>query len=235
MIQSGLSSWGDGESSPGRVFFGGGGVGYSINSCKRPAHRAANCKVCGGSAYRYCALTGSKFLQMRMPTYVNGHLPVWQSGDSDLRCSIQQRTRIWTIQREGRNLNIKPLTALTLHLVSPAHHSRCRVERRATCIFKALAGFEDWLLPNNTRPLDLSQFAPRIRNHPMAAQQLDRFPSLILDDDSICPEILRAVRRGLRFKVSRHNANRNASCACCVRGPICHKESLEQTCGMSQN
>jgi hypothetical protein len=62
---------------------------------------------------------------------------------------------IWTIEREGWYLNIKPLTALSFHLVSPAHHPRCGVERAATRIFKALAGLEDRLLPNDARPLDL--------------------------------------------------------------------------------
>jgi len=76
--------------------------------------------------------------------------------------SIQEYTLIWTIQREGRYLNIEPLTAFTLHLVSPAHHPRCGVERRAAGIFIALARLEDWLLPDNTWPLDLSQFATRV-------------------------------------------------------------------------
>ena len=37
--------------------------------------------------------------------------------------SIEKCVRIRTIERECRYLNIKTLTAFTLHLVSPAHHS----------------------------------------------------------------------------------------------------------------
>src|ERR1035438_4039290 len=98
-------------------------------------------------------------------------------------------------QRERRYLNIKTLTALTLHLVGSAHHPRRRVERRATRVFKALSRLEDRLLPDNTWSLDLVQFATRIRDHPVPAQPMHRFPSLIRDDHSISPKILRAVRR----------------------------------------
>ena len=61
-------------------------------------------------------------------------------------------------------------SALTRYLVSPAHHPRCRVERYATCIFKALARLEDWLFPNNARPLDLRQIATGICDHPVPAE-----------------------------------------------------------------
>ncbi len=97
---------------------------------------------------------------------------------------------IRTIKRERRYLNIKPLAALSLHLVSAAHHPRRRVERRTTRIFIALARLEHWLFPNNAGPLDLGQFATRVRDHPVPVQQLHRFPSLILDDHSISPEVL---------------------------------------------
>ena len=40
----------------------------------------------------------------------------------DIRFSIQKYALIRAIERECRYLNIKSLTALTLHLVSPAHH-----------------------------------------------------------------------------------------------------------------
>jgi hypothetical protein len=109
--------------------------------------------------------------------------------------SIQKCALIRAIQRERRYLNIKTLTALTLHLVGPAHHPRRRVERRATRIFKDLSRLEDRLLPDDTRSFNLGQFATRIRDHPMPAQKMHRFPSLILDDHSISPKILRTVRR----------------------------------------
>src|ERR1700757_1464515 len=115
--------------------------------------------------------------------------------DCDTYFSIQEYALIHAIERECRYLNIKMLTALSLHLVSPAHHPRRSVERRATCIFKALSRLQDRLLPNNTGSFDLGQFSTRIRDHPVPAQQAHRFLSLILDDHPIGPEILRTVRR----------------------------------------
>jgi hypothetical protein len=103
------------------------------------------------------------------------------------RSLIQQYILIRAIQGERRYLNIKSLALLALHLVTSAHHPRRRVEGRTARICIALAGLEEWLLPNNTRPLDLGQFATCIRNHPMPASQLNCFPSLILDGHSIGP------------------------------------------------
>jgi len=113
----------------------------------------------------------------------------------DFHFSVQNYALIRAIERECRYLNIKALTALSLHLVCPAYHPRRRVERRATRILKTFSWLEDWLLPDNTWSFDLGQFATRIRDHPVPAQQMHRFLSLILDDHSISPEILRAVRR----------------------------------------
>src|ERR1700722_2150020 len=105
--------------------------------------------------------------------------------------SIQKCALIRAIERERRYLNIKTLTALTLHLLSSAHHPRRRVERRATRIFKTLSRLQNRLFPHNTWSFHLGQFAARIRDHPVAAQQMHRLPSLILDDHSISPKILR--------------------------------------------
>jgi hypothetical protein len=63
---------------------------------------------------------------------------------------------------------------------------------------------------------------------------MHRFLSLILDDHSVSPKILRAVRRRSRLKVSRLNAHLYSSCVCRVRCPICHRESLDQIRGLSQ-
>jgi len=152
---------------------------------------------------------------------------------SDLRSLIQQYTLVWAIQRERWYLDIETLTALGLHLVSAAHHPGCRVERAAARIFEALAGLEDWLLANDTRPLDLCEFTTRICDHPVPAQKLYRFESLVLDDHAISPEILRVFRRRSRLEVSRHNAYRYSSCVCFIRCWICHRESLEQTPSLS--
>ena len=88
-------------------------------------------------------------------------------------------------------------TALRSH--SPYGRTRpstpAGVEGRATGIFIALARLEDRLFSNNTRPLNPGQFATRIRNHPVPAQQMHGFPSLILEDHSISPEMLRVARR----------------------------------------
>ena len=146
---------------------------------------------------------------------------------------IHEYVLIRAIQREHRYLDIKTLTALTLHLVSPAHHPRRRVERRATCIFKALSRLEDRLHPDDTWSLDLGQIASRICDHPVPAQQLHCFRSLILYDHSISPKILRALRRRTRLKVSRLNAHCYIACVCPIRRPICHRESLEQTRALS--
>src|ERR1700676_4255797 len=136
-----------------------------------------------------------------MPSYLvfsaaGGTTPLRPTGADIAKPSlVQQYILIRTIQRERRYFNIKPHAALTLHLVSPAHHSRRRVEGRATRIFIALARLDTRLFPNTTRPLDLGQFATCVRDHPVPAQQLHRFPSLVLDDHSISPEILRAAWR----------------------------------------
>ena len=66
---------------------------------------------------------------------------------------IQQYTMIRAIKRERRYLNIKTLTALTLYLVSAAHHPRRRVEWRAARIFKAFSRLEDRLFPTTPGPL----------------------------------------------------------------------------------
>jgi hypothetical protein len=140
----------------------------------------------------------------------------------DLYFLIQKYGVIWTIQRERRDFNIKTLSVLSLHLISPAHHPRRRVQRRATRIFKALSRFEDRLLPHNTGSFDLRQFSSCICDHPVPAQQVHRFRSLILDDHSICPKILRVVWRRPRLKVSGLNAHRYSSSVCHIRCPTCH-------------
>jgi hypothetical protein len=146
-----------------------------------------------------------------------------------LSCSLVcSYASIRKIQRERRNLNIETLTALTLHLVSPAHHPRRRVKRRAASIFKALSRLQHRLLPDDTWSLDLGQFATRICDHPVPAQQLHRLRSLILDSHSISPKILRAGRRRSRLKVSWLNADCYSSCVCRIRCPGCHSEILEQ-------
>jgi hypothetical protein len=108
---------------------------------------------------------------------------------------IQQYVLIRAIQRKRRYLNIKPLTPIVFHPVTSPHHPRRSVEMSTTRVCIALARLEEWLLPNNARALHLGQFAARIRDHPMPASQLHRFPSRILDGHSIGPEILRITRR----------------------------------------
>ena len=108
---------------------------------------------------------------------------------------VQQYILIRAIQRKRRYLNIKLLPPIVFHLVASAHHPRGRVEMSTTRVCITLARLEEWLLPNHTRPLDLCQFTARIRDHPMPASQLNRFPSLILNGHSIGPEILRITRR----------------------------------------
>ena len=120
------------------------------------------------------------------------------------------------------------LAALALHLIRPAHHSPRRVERCATRIFESLARFENWLFPDNARPLDLVQLATSIGDHPVPAQQMNRFASLIFDDHPVSPEILRILRRGSRLKVCRLDADFYSPCDCHVRCRITHKESLDQ-------
>ena len=156
--------------------------------------------------------------------------------DSPGQCyfSIQEYVLIGLMQRERRDLNIKTLTCVALHLIGTAHHPRRGVERRATCIFKALTGLQDWLLPYNPRPFDFGEFAARICNHPVPAQQLDRFVPLILNGHAISPEILRLVRRGLCLEVSWLNADRDSSSSCRVVVPICHRATLDERPGPSQ-
>jgi hypothetical protein len=104
---------------------------------------------------------------------------------------IQQYVLIRAIQRKRRYLNIKPLTPIVFHLVLSTHHPRRRVEMSTTRVCITLARLEEWLLPNSTRALNLGQFGTRIRDHPMPASQLHRFPSMILDGHYIGPEIVR--------------------------------------------
>ena len=82
---------------------------------------------------------------------------------------VKQYTLIRGVQRERWYLNIKPLATTAFHLVTPTHHPRRRVERRTADVCVTFAGLEDWLLPNHTRSPDLSQFAARIRDHPVPA------------------------------------------------------------------
>src|SRR5580704_6241821 len=83
------------------------------------------------------------------------------------RALIQKYILFRAIQGERRYLNIKSLAPLTLHLVTSAHHPRRRVEGRTARVCIVLARLEEWLLPNDTRPLDLGQFATGICNHPV--------------------------------------------------------------------
>ena len=138
---------------------------------------------------------------------------------------------IRAIQRERWYLDVKPLAGLTFHLVCTAHHTRRSIKGHPTRIFMALSGLEQRLFPNNAGPLDLGQLTTRIRDHPVPAQQLHCFPSCILDDYAICPEVLRVVRRRFRFQVSRFDAYRDSSRGRRVRCLICHEDSLEQTGG----
>ena len=108
---------------------------------------------------------------------------------------IHHQPLIRTIQRKRRYLNIKPLAAFAFHQVTSAHHPPRRVEGSAAGVFIALARLEYGLLPNHPRPLDFIQFAASIRDHPVPAQQLHCFPTLILDGHAIGPDILRTPRR----------------------------------------
>src|ERR1019366_3800240 len=175
-----------------------------------------------------CAYSSTRSLRHPLAIGLRALAPKHKTTSCSGHCTqaatpLQKYALIRTIQRERRYLNIKTLTALTLHLVGSAHHPRRRVERRATRVFKALSWLEDRLLPDDTWSFDLGQFATRIRDHPVPAQQMHRFPSLILDDHSISPKILRAVRRRSHLKVSRLNAHRYSPCVCRVRCPICHR------------
>ena len=46
---------------------------------------------------------------------------------NDINFSVQKYALVWTIQRERRYFNIKTLSVVSLHLISPAHHPRWRV------------------------------------------------------------------------------------------------------------
>jgi hypothetical protein len=165
-------------------------IGYGMATATYPANRSA-----AQAVVRH--LPGGKMFVGSV--YDHGSAgrrsPRQRSLTVDFHISIRKYALIRAIKRECRYLNIKALTALSLHLVSPAHHPRRRVERRATRILKTLSWLEDRLLPDNTWSFDLGQFATRIRDHPVPAEQLHRFSSVVLDDHSISPEILRAVRR----------------------------------------
>lgn len=108
---------------------------------------------------------------------------------------MQRYTLIRGVQRERWYLNIKPFATIAFHLVTPTHHPRRRVKKRTAAVRMTFARLEKWLLPNHARSLDLGQFAARIRDHPVPAQQMHRLVPLILDKHSISPKILRAVRR----------------------------------------
>ena len=82
---------------------------------------------------------------------------------------MQQYTLIRRIERERWYLNIKPLATIAFHLIAPAHHPRRRIKRCTAGVRVTLARLEDWLLPNHSGALDLSQFAARIRDHPVPA------------------------------------------------------------------
>ena len=83
---------------------------------------------------------------------------------------IEQDTLIGKIEGEGGDLDIEAIAAVSFHLVGAAHHAGWGVERHATRIFIALAGLEDGLLADDAGPLDLSEFAARIGDHPVAAE-----------------------------------------------------------------
>jgi hypothetical protein len=68
------------------------------------------------------------------------HTSIGRAPIHALLVSIHKQALIRTVEREGGYLDVKTLAALTLHLVSPAHHPRWRVERGATGIFEALSG-----------------------------------------------------------------------------------------------
>ena len=128
--------------------------------------------------------------------YVRDFLPAGiRSANCDLNRSIHEGALIGNVQGKRGYFNIKTLSVRCPHLVGATHHSRWRVERRATRVSKALSRLENRLLSDNTWSLDLGQFTTRIRDHPVPAQQLHRFATLVHDDHSISPEILRTFRR----------------------------------------
>ena len=91
------------------------------------------------------------------------------SGGLSVCSLIQQCTLIRGIKRERWYLDIETVATAAFHLITPTHHPRRRAKRRAAGVCMAFARFEDWLLPNHARSLDLSQFAARVRDHPVPA------------------------------------------------------------------
>src|SRR6185437_9182932 len=138
------------------------------------------------STVGWISLTGGELFGIPM----RGHPYVCTVTMSRTYHSIWQAPLIWAVQGKSRNLNIKTLTANSLHQVSAPHHARRCIERRTTDVFKALSRPESWLLPNYSRSFDFSQFASRIGDHPVPTEKLHRFRSLILDYHAVGPKIL---------------------------------------------
>lgn len=171
----------------------------------------------------------SELLQQKSNQQASVHADLTLDLNRSFSLSVQKPALVRAIERERWYLDVETFAALAFHLISSAHHSPGRVQWCTACIFKALTRPENWLLSDNARSLDLSQFATGIRDHPVPAQQMHRFFTLIFDDHPIGPEVLRDLRRRSRLKIGWLHAYCYSPRVRHVQRRICHRESLDQT------
>ena len=118
---------------------------------------------------------------------------------------MQPYRLVRAVQRESRNNDVEPLAAFIFHLVAALHDARGCCQRRTAGIVKFITGFQNWLFANHPRPAHFVQFAARIGDFPMAAEQLHRLRPHIFDGDFVSPDEMPVRRRGFVVQIGRFN------------------------------
>src|SRR3990172_1842275 len=109
------------------------------------------------------------------------------------------------IEREGRDLDIEMLARRRHHAIAADHEAGRRRQWNPAGIFERLAGPEERVPADHTRPLDLLQPPERVGDTPMAGLELHRLACQIGDVDGVGPEVITvARRRPLRNEARRH-------------------------------
>src|SRR3954466_6472473 len=76
------------------------------------------------------------------------------------------------VEGERRDLDIEMMIGAGDHLVSAAHHAGRRLERAPRRVLEGFAGTEDRLLADDAWPFEFLDVSGRVRDHPVAAEQL---------------------------------------------------------------
>lgn len=96
------------------------------------------------------------------------------------------------------------------HVVGPLHGSKGRRQRASRCIFKGFTRGEDWLSPDNSRALDLFNFALGIGDRPVTRQQLSWLRTLVDDVNFVDEKPMSLFRSGMFRRIFGRYANLDA-------------------------